>query len=123
MLHLALAGNLLSAAGGSLSLYDPRVVPQYPGHALLCKIPLNLEALKTESLGYFMEVCMPCQCLLGSRFCLHYLCHQLESASEGNSSSGPNDRTVLGSQYSSIGALYEDLIIGHQQLSPFASLC
>jgi len=26
MLHLALAGNVLSALGGSLDLYDPRVV-------------------------------------------------------------------------------------------------
>ena len=59
MLHLALAGNLLSAVGGSLSLYDPRVVPQYPGFALLCKIPLHLEALNTESLGYFMQVRVP----------------------------------------------------------------
>lgn len=59
MLHLALAGNLLSAAGGSLSLYDPRVVPQYPGLALLCKIPLILAALTTENLGYFMEVRVP----------------------------------------------------------------
>ena len=63
MLHLSLAGNLLSALGGSVELYDPRVVPQYPGRMLYAKIPLILEALKTESLGRFMEVCV-----LGSSF-------------------------------------------------------
>ena len=56
MLHLSLAGNLLSALGGSVELYDPRIVPQYPGRMLYAKIPLILEALKTESLGRFMEV-------------------------------------------------------------------
>ena len=56
MLHLALTGNLLSALGGSLDLYDSRVAPQYPGSLLFGKIPLLLEALKTESLGRFMEV-------------------------------------------------------------------
>ena len=56
MLHLSLAVNLLSTLGGSVELYDPRVVPQYPSRMLYAKIPLILEALKTESLGRFMEV-------------------------------------------------------------------
>ena len=57
MLHLSLAGNLLSALGGSVELYDPRVVPQYPGRMLYAKIPLSdFGGAKTESLGRFMEV-------------------------------------------------------------------
>jgi len=91
MLHLALAGNLLSALGGGLDLYDPRVVPQYPSRVLIGEIPMILEPLKTESLGRFMEI---------------------ESASDGRGSSGTNDRATLASQYSSIGELYEDLITG-----------
>jgi hypothetical protein len=59
MLHLALAGNLLSSLGGSLDLYEPRVVPRYPGRILLGGIPMSLEALKSESLGHFMEVRVP----------------------------------------------------------------
>ena len=59
MLHLALAGNLLSALGGSVDLYDSRVVPQYPGRILLANIPMSLESLKSDSLGHFMEVRVP----------------------------------------------------------------
>jgi hypothetical protein len=68
MLHLSLAGNLLSALGGTVELYDPRVVPQYPGRMLYGKIPMILEALKTESLGRFMEVRV-----LGSSFKPHII--------------------------------------------------
>ena len=50
MLHLALAGNLLSALGGSMNLYDLRVVPQFPGRILLGDIPMNLGALTNETL-------------------------------------------------------------------------
>lgn len=91
MLHLSLAGNLLSALGGSVELYDPRVVPQYPGRMLYGKIPMILEALKTESLGRFMEI---------------------ESAADGGVLSPMTERDVLASQYTSIGELYEDLITG-----------
>ena len=55
-----------------MELYEPRVVPQYPGRVLVGDIPMSLEALTTESLGYFMEVRVP-GCLLGSRFNLAYI--------------------------------------------------
>ena len=111
MLHLSLAGNLLSALGGSVELYDPRVVPQYPGRMLYAKIPLILEALKTESLGRFMEVRVWIPASTSHRL-YHNLC-QIESASDGVVPSPMNDRDVLASQYCSIGELYEDLITGH----------
>lgn len=56
MLHLALSGNLLSALGGSVALYDPRIIPIYPAPLLCSKIPMHLEALDTASIGRFMEV-------------------------------------------------------------------
>ena len=107
MLHLSLAGNLLSALGGTVELYDPRVVPQYPGRILYGKIPMILEALKTESLGRFMEVRV-----LGSSFNVYHNLHQIESAADGIVSLPMNDRDVLASEYKSIGELYEDLITG-----------
>jgi hypothetical protein len=123
MLHLSLAGNLLSALGGSLDLYKVGVVPEYPGRVLVDNIPMTLRALDAESLGYFIEVRM----LRCSRpnFCLHYLCrnlHQIE---------GPDDRRLQNRQvtmnvapgYRSIGELYENVLTGHHQSSPFASLC
>lgn len=67
MLHLALVGNLLSALGGSLDLYDRRVVPQYAGYVLLDRVPMTLRRLDAKSLGYFVKVRMP-QCLSAELF-------------------------------------------------------
>ncbi|KAM6493634.1 Ferritin-like domain containing protein [Amanita muscaria] len=91
MLHLALCGNLLSALGGSVALYDPRVVPIYPATLLCSKIPAHLEALNTGSLGRFMEIEAPVDAT--------------------HPSSRTDDRGVLASQYESIGQLYEDVVL------------
>ena len=93
-----------------MELYDPRIVPQYPGRMLYAKIPLILEALKTESLGRFMEVRV-----LSFSFNLtssYDNLHQIESAADAGVPFPMNDRDVLASQYCSIGELYEDLITG-----------
>ena len=56
MLHLSLTGKLLSALNGSMDLYDYRVIPQYPGHILVQKIPMNLDSANKENLECFLQV-------------------------------------------------------------------
>ncbi|KAF9504781.1 hypothetical protein BS47DRAFT_1490060 [Hydnum rufescens UP504] len=56
MLHLSLAGNLLSALNGSMDLYAFGVVPRYPGEILVEKIPLNLDRANKENLQCFLQI-------------------------------------------------------------------
>jgi hypothetical protein len=58
MLHLALAGNTLRAIGGAPRLYDPTIVPQYPG-PMLGRTPeliLQLRPMTKDNLETFIEV-------------------------------------------------------------------
>jgi len=59
MLHLALAGNLLSALKGSLELYDFEVLPQYPGYILYDEVEMSLERTNKESLDRFTNLEAP----------------------------------------------------------------
>ncbi|KAH9957774.1 ferritin-like-domain-containing protein [Russula dissimulans] len=59
MLHLALAGNLLSALNGSLDLYDFGIIPQYPVTLLYEKITLSLDRAHEESIERFKELEAP----------------------------------------------------------------
>jgi len=59
MLHLALAGNLLSALDGSLDLYDFDVIPQYPVTLLYEQIKLSLDRAHEESIERFKELEAP----------------------------------------------------------------
>lgn len=59
MLHLALAGNILSALGGSLDLYHPSIVPQYPDKILMDEIEMELRPFDAESLDHFIHVRVP----------------------------------------------------------------
>ena len=56
MLHLALAGNLLSSLGGSLELYDFQVIPQYPGYILYDAVEMSLDRANKENLERFTNV-------------------------------------------------------------------
>jgi hypothetical protein len=56
MLHLSLTGNLLSALGGSMDLYDYDAIPRYPGHILVQKINMNLDRANKENIECFLEV-------------------------------------------------------------------
>ena len=56
-LHLSLAGNLLSTLGGTLELYDPCVVPQYPGRILYGKIPQGLDMKYVFGLHSTQKIC------------------------------------------------------------------
>ncbi|KAJ3568663.1 hypothetical protein NP233_g5565 [Leucocoprinus birnbaumii] len=95
MLHTALVGNLISSLGGSVVMYDPRIIPMFPATLLCSKIPMHLEALNTGSLGRFMEIEAPVDA----------------------ERSGTGDRNTLASQYDSIGSLYEDLVLSIRGLS------
>ena len=55
MLHLSLAGNLLTALGGSLDLYQDTIVPKYPGHILQDRVEMNLSAADEEQLRFLQR--------------------------------------------------------------------
>jgi len=59
MLHLALAGNLLSALNGSVELYDFEVIPQFPGKILYDEVEMSLDRTNKESLDRFTELEAP----------------------------------------------------------------
>ncbi|KAH9957775.1 ferritin-like-domain-containing protein [Russula dissimulans] len=59
MLHLALAGNLLSALNGSLDLYDFEVIPRFPGKILYDEVELSLDRTNRESLDRFTKLEAP----------------------------------------------------------------
>ena len=50
MLHLFLAGNLLTALGGSLDFYQDGHIPKYPGHILKDNLEMDLSAADKEQL-------------------------------------------------------------------------
>lgn len=116
MLHLALAGNLLSALGGSLDLYKREVVPVYPGTVLMDEIPMTLRALDAESLGYFIEVRIPAWYLYpGPSSYLHHLrcnLHQIEGPNQDRFAGPDSSPRNAASGYESIGELYENVITG-----------
>jgi len=59
MLHLSLAGNILKAIGGEPKLYDPDVIPVYPGRMLhrVPKLTLWLREMTKKNLDTFIAVC------------------------------------------------------------------
>jgi len=61
MLHLALAGNTLTAVGGTPKLYDPKIIPAYPT-PMLGRVPeltLHLRQMTKENLGTFIQLELP----------------------------------------------------------------
>ncbi|KAJ3573931.1 hypothetical protein NP233_g2107 [Leucocoprinus birnbaumii] len=84
MLHLSLSGNLMAALGGLPRLYDPRVVPQYPGYVLCSQSKVHLEALTPSALERFVRIESP------------------ETIDQPTA--------YLASDYRTIGAFYDDLI-------------
>ncbi|WP_407284920.1 ferritin-like domain-containing protein [Streptomyces sp. BP-8] len=63
MLHLSLVRNLLIAVGDtSFRLYDPKVIPTYPGDMLMRepKLPMRLRKLSTDQVrNTFMQIELP----------------------------------------------------------------
>jgi hypothetical protein len=58
MLHLALVGNTLRATGGAPTLYDPKIIPQYPG-PMIGRVPeliLQLRPMTKDNLDTFIQV-------------------------------------------------------------------
>jgi len=61
MLHLALAGNLLSALNGSLDLYDFEIIPQFPGKILYEEVEMSLDGANKDNLDRFTKLEAPYQ--------------------------------------------------------------
>ncbi|KDQ52191.1 hypothetical protein JAAARDRAFT_491778 [Jaapia argillacea MUCL 33604] len=105
MLHLALAGNLLTAVDEGPILYDESVVPKYgPGCTILySKIPLILERCEKSNLECFIKIEAP------------YEAPPKLSAEDESADLAPRGRgemkIQLGEleQYNSIGEFYRDL--------------
>ncbi len=57
MLHLALAGNMLRALGGTQLLYDKSFLPTYPSQILFEQIDMKLQPANKENLECFLKVC------------------------------------------------------------------
>ena len=59
MNHFALAGNLLSAIGGTPGIAHAEFLPKYPMHELPGgipqKLPIDLKPLKRRQLAVFMQ--------------------------------------------------------------------
>ncbi|KAF8690923.1 hypothetical protein AX14_002933 [Amanita brunnescens Koide BX004] len=88
MLHLSLAGNLLTALGGSLDLYQDTIVPKYPGHILQDRVEMNLSAADEEQLRFLQRIEAP----------------------------APSPRLRILDNHESIGKFYGDLIKGLRDL-------
>ncbi len=56
MLHLALAGNMLRALGGTQLLYDKKFMPEYPSQILFDKIDMELRPADKRNLECFLKV-------------------------------------------------------------------
>lgn len=56
MLHLALAGNILCALGGTQPLYDESFIPKYPSCILFDKIEMELRPADKRNLECFLKV-------------------------------------------------------------------
>ena len=60
MFHFALAGNMLSAIGGTFKVADPQFLPSYPTHTLPGDIhqdlTVDLRPLSKEQLQVFMQI-------------------------------------------------------------------
>jgi hypothetical protein len=58
MLHLCLAGNALLAVGGTPKLYDPDIIPKYPGpmRGRKPELTLQLREMTKENLQTFIDV-------------------------------------------------------------------
>lgn len=61
MLHLSLASNLLVSVGGRPKLYDPSIVPVYPGPLPHHKagLTVNLEKCDASALSVFLQIEQP----------------------------------------------------------------
>ncbi|MBR0756716.1 ferritin-like protein [Bradyrhizobium jicamae] len=63
MFHFALAGNMLSAIGGTVSIANANFVPTYPTHKLPGGIPqklaVDLQPLSPNQLQVFMQIELP----------------------------------------------------------------
>ena len=55
MLHLALAGNMLRALGGTQLLYDKKFMPEYPSQILFDKIDMELRPADKKILECFLK--------------------------------------------------------------------
>lgn len=56
MLHLSLAGNMLTALDAKQSLYDSAFMPTYPSQILFDKIDMKLQPANKENLECFLKV-------------------------------------------------------------------
>ncbi|KAH9957767.1 ferritin-like-domain-containing protein [Russula dissimulans] len=61
MLHLALAGNLLSALNGSVDLYDYEIIPRFPGKILYEEVEMSLDRANKDNLDRFTKLEAPYQ--------------------------------------------------------------
>jgi hypothetical protein len=63
MFHFALAGNMLTAIGGTPNVANPSFVPSYPTNVLpggiRQKLPVDLQPPSTDQLGVFMQIEYP----------------------------------------------------------------
>lgn len=105
MLHMALAGNLITAIDPSgPTLYAKDYIPTYGADTdtiLLTKIPLKLERCKKNALQRFLQIEAPYEPF-------PTLTSVEESVNVGPGSS-PTFYTALAPEYNSIGEFYRDL--------------
>ncbi|KAI1793394.1 ferritin-like-domain-containing protein [Ganoderma leucocontextum] len=59
MLHLALAGNMLRALGGTQLLYNKSFMPEYPSQILFDKIDMELRPADKKNLECFLKIEAP----------------------------------------------------------------
>ncbi|KAM5533430.1 hypothetical protein V8D89_012868 [Ganoderma adspersum] len=59
MLHLALAGNMLRALGGTQLLYNKKFMPEYPSQILFDKIDMELRPADKKNLECFLKIEAP----------------------------------------------------------------
>ncbi|KAG2110790.1 ferritin-like-domain-containing protein [Suillus clintonianus] len=104
MLHLALAGNLLTSIDSGPHLYSAASLPTYGGPddvILYSKIPLRLERCEKSNLECFLRIEAP------------YLAPSKLTAEEESANTGVHDRVhpVLGAldKFNSIGEFYSEL--------------
>ncbi|KAG8730546.1 hypothetical protein FRC11_006443 [Ceratobasidium sp. 423] len=99
MLHLAIAGNCLTAVGGQPRLYGHPFVPTYPSSLLYEEVPMDLFAAHKTQIERFIDVERPDD-----------LPQDLGATSDDPAS------TKAAAQYKSIGDFYHNLMTGMKEL-------
>ncbi|CAE6537021.1 unnamed protein product [Rhizoctonia solani] len=105
MIHLGLAGNILTALGGRPRVYGEAFTPKYPSELLYEGVLMTLAPADKHQLKAFAEIERPAE---------------MGAAHSFDIPEPPNDRKAV--QYLSIGEFYKAIMEGMHQLNNSGSL-